>query len=115
MTTAVAFLAAAALGALARAEAGRRWNRHEGLALGTLVVNVTGSFMLGLLWEVAPPTLTVLGVGALGAFTTFSSFARDTVALAQQRHVALAALYVAASCGLGISAAAIGVSIAEAL
>lgn len=115
MITAIAFLGAAAFGALARAEAGRRWNRHEGLAVGTLVVNVAGSLMLGLLWEVAPPTLTVLGVGALGAYTTFSSFARDAVALAEQRRVALAALYIAASCALGISAAAIGVAIAEAL
>ena len=47
MITAAAFVAAAVAGALARAEAGRRWNRHNGLAVGTLLVNITGSFLLG--------------------------------------------------------------------
>lgn len=112
MITAVAFVAAAALGALARAEAGRRWNRHDGLALGTLVVNVTGSFLLGLLYEVRSPAVTILGVGALGAYTTFSSFARDTMALAEQRRVALAAVYVVTSCVFAVGAAAAGTAIA---
>ena len=112
MTTAVAFAVAAAAGALARAEAGRRWNRHDGMAVGTLLVNVTGSFLLGLLSEVAPPAVTVLGVGGLGAYTTFSSFARDAVALAERRQVGLACGYVVASLALGIAAAAAGVAIA---
>jgi CrcB protein len=109
--TASAFAVAAALGALARAEAGRRWNRHDGFAVGTLIVNVTGSLLLGLLSDVAPPTLTVLGVGGLGAYTTFSSFARDAVALADRRSVALAGLYVGLTAGLGLAAAAVGVSL----
>ncbi len=111
MITAVAFVFVAGLGALARAEAGRRWNRPDGLAVGTLVVNVSGSFLLGLLSELTSPAMTVLGVGALGAYTTFSSFARDTVALAEQRHLWLAGSYVVASCVLGIGAAALGVAI----
>lgn len=114
MITATAFMVAAAVGALARAEIGRRWNRHKGLAVGTLVVNVGGSFLLGLLWNVAPPALTVLGVGALGAFTTFSSFARDAVALAECGKLGLAVAYVGASCGLGVGAAALGVALAGA-
>ena len=111
MITAVGFVVAAAAGALLRAEAGRRWNRHEGLAVGTLVVNVTGSFLLGLLSDVAPPALTVLGVGGLGTYTTFSSFARDAVALGERGRVVLAGAYVVASCVLGIAAAALGVAI----
>lgn len=66
MITAAAFALAAGAGALARAEAGRRWNRHEGLAWGTVVVNVVGSFALGLLHDVGPPVFTVVGVGGLG-------------------------------------------------
>lgn len=112
MITALAFIGAAAAGALARAEAGRRWNRHEGLAIGTLVVNISGSFLLGLLSKTTPPVLTVLGVGALGAYTTFSSFARDAVALAERRQLGLAAFYVGASVLLGIGAAAVGVALA---
>ena len=114
MITAVAFVAAAALGALARAEAGRRWNHHEGLAVGTLIVNITGSFLLGVLSDATPRTLTILGVGGLGAYTTFSSFARDAVSLAAKSHLRLAGFYVVASCGLGIGAAAVGVAIAGA-
>ena len=74
MITAIAFAVAAAAGALARAEASRRWNRRGGLAAGTLVVNATGSLLLGLMSGWTGPGFTVLGVGALGAFTTFSSF-----------------------------------------
>ena len=113
MTTVVAFVLAAACGALARVEAGRRWNRHDGFALGTVIVNVTGSFLLGLLWNVAPPTLTVLGVGGLGAYTTFSSFARDVAALGERRPLLLVAVYVVASVALGIAAAAAGIWLAE--
>lgn len=112
MITAITFVLAAAAGALARAEAGRRWNRHDGFSLGTLIVNVTGSFMLGLVSEVTPPTITVLGVAGIGAYTTFSSFARDAVALAETRKVMLAVVYVTSSCLLGVGAAAIGVAAA---
>ena len=113
MITAAAFVAAAVAGALARAEAGRRWNRHNGLAVGTLIVNVTGSFMLGLLSDAAPTTMTVVGVGGLGAYTTFSSFARDAVALAELRRLTTAVFYVGATCVLGLAAASAGVAIAN--
>jgi CrcB protein len=109
--TIVAFAIAAAIGALGRAEAGRRWNRHDGFPVGTLAVNVCGSFVLGLLWDVAPPMITVVGLAGLGTFTTFSSFARDAVALVEQRHVAHAAIYVTLSCAAGVGAAALGVAV----
>ena len=50
--------------------------------------------LLGLLVHVAPPTLTVAGVAGLGAYTTFSSFARDVVALSEVRQFLLAVVYV---------------------
>lgn len=112
MITALLFVVAAATGALGRAEAGRRWNRPNGLPLGILIVNVTGSFLLGLLVNGTPPVITVLGVAGLGAYTTFSSFARDTVALIEQRRVALAAAYVGATLSLGFIGAAIGIAAA---
>jgi fluoride exporter len=112
MITAVAFVVAAGIGALARAEAGRRWNRHDGLAWGTLIVNVVGSFALGMLHDVGPPAITVIGVGGLGAFTTFSSFARDSVALAEARQLALCVSYVSITCSAGVGAAALGMAVA---
>jgi CrcB protein len=67
-------------GALARHVVG---SRVEGTALDTLAVNVLGSFALGVL--VAVPvdgaTALALGTGFCGAFTTFSSFAFETVRL----------------------------------
>jgi len=108
----VAFVLAAGAGALARTEAGRRWNRHAGFAWGTVIVNVAGSFALGLLHDTGPPTLTVLGVGGLGAFTTFSSFARDAVALADSREMAQCVAYVVGTCAAGIGAAGIGTALA---
>lgn len=116
MITAVAFVVASALGALARAEAGRRWNAHDGFPTGTLVVNVTGSFLVGLVAGVAPPAITVVAAGALGAYTTFSSFARDTVALMAKdnRKALFASVYVVASCVLSIGAAAAGLALSGA-
>lgn len=84
------------------------------MPVGTLVVNVTGSFLLGLLAPVGNPTMTILGIGALGACTTFSSFARDAVALAERRQFAQLALYLGASCGLAVAAAAAGIALSGA-
>jgi len=60
-----------------------------GLPLGILVVNVTGSFALGLLTGLgtllAPELALVLGAGLLGGYTTFSAVAVDTVLLAERR------------------------------
>ena len=111
MITAVLFAACAAIGALARAEAGHRLNRPGGMPYGILAVNVTGSFLLGLLSDVTPPAFTVLGVGGLGAYTTFSSFARDVVALAERRQLVAMGAYVVASCAVGVAAAALGVAL----
>lgn len=110
MIVAIAFALAAGAGALARAEATGRWNRG-GFAFGTFAVNVVGAFALGLLHDRAPAMTTIVGVGALGAFTTFSGLAHDAIALASTRRVALAAGYVTATCAAGIAAAALGVAI----
>ena len=113
MITAALFVALAAIGAVARAAAGHRFNHHDGMAYGILAVNVVGSFLLGLLTGVDAPAITVLGVGGLGAFTTFSSFARDAVALAERRRVGMSVGYVVVSCAAGVGAAAVGVWLAK--
>jgi len=110
--TAIAFVVTAAAGALARAEASRRWNQPGGLAAGTLIVNAIGSLLLGLMSGWTGSNLTVLGVGGLGAFTTFSGFARDIVAALELRRIALASGYLAATLAIGILAAAAGTALA---
>lgn len=71
---------------------------------GTLAVNVIGSFLLGVVMasvgdrEVAGVQWKlVLGVGALGGFTTYSSFNLDMIELAQQDEWGKAGLYLGAT------------------
>lgn len=61
--------------------------RREAFPVGILIVNAIGSFLLGLLTGIAPDRatwLTLVGVGALGGFTTFSTVSVDTVRLARR-------------------------------
>ena len=84
---------------------------------GTLTVNLSGSFLLGLLTGLAahhglaPAVVTVLGTGLLGAYTTFSTFSYETVRLLEDGAVAEAALNVAGSLALGLAAAAAGLGL----
>lgn len=79
------------------------------LMWGTLVVNVVGSFVLG--WVAAAATGRVelgLGLGFCGAFTTFSTFAFETLHLVEAGHRRHAVLNVALSLVLGLAAVSAG-------
>jgi CrcB protein len=76
---------------------------------GILIVNVLGSFVMGLLiggfalFGAVPQELRAfLTIGILGGFTTFSTFALDSVLLLQRGAPVLAMLYVGGSVGLAI-------------
>lgn len=91
-----------------------------GAPWGTLVVNVLGCWMLGLLLPLAadrPPTplLGFLTIGCIGAFTTFSTFAYEVMVLLEARQVLRAAGYLAASLVLGLCSVAAGVEIGRML
>jgi CrcB protein len=80
----------------------RQWGDKLGLPLGTLSVNILGSLLMGLLVGIAVTrgdfdarTRLVLGVGFLGGFTTYSSFAMETVDFLEKRSPAAAASYIA--------------------
>ena len=82
-----------------------------GFPLTTLVINVTGAFLIGLLTALAgkhtgfdPRLMLLLKVGLCGGFTTFSTFCNETVQLMQGGRTALAALYVVLSLALGAGA-----------
>ncbi|MGY1811314.1 fluoride efflux transporter FluC [Blastococcus sp. SYSU D00820] len=108
-------LAGAPLRLLAVRLAGRRGGDP---ARGTLVVNVAGSAVLGvLLGAAAVPgwVLALVGTGFCGTLTTFSTFGADAVALVEQRRVARAVAYLAATVVLGLGAAAGGFALARAL
>ena len=87
--------------------------------IGTLIINIFGSFVLGFLLglgdRVDPTWRVGLGVGLLGAFTTFSTFSVDTVRLIQDAQPGLAALNVLGSVGLGLLAAGAGLAASRAM
>lgn len=84
--------------------------------LGTLLVNVSGSFLLGFLYVMGTERLAVSGefrafaaVGFIGAFTTFSTFSLETVRLIQAGSGVAALVNIAANVGLSLLAVAAGV------
>jgi CrcB protein len=104
--TPVLFVVAAGTGALVRWQIGVTLPRP----LGTLLVNLVGSFALGLLDDWTGSALTIMGIGAIGALTTFSTLADDLVGLAARRPLA-AAGYLTATLVGGLTAAAAGMAI----
>lgn len=112
--------AGGALGALARYGLSGWVQARAGgfFPWGTLVVNVLGSFLLGFLFRYLEATALpaewrqAATIGLLGAFTTFSTFSLETVALAQDGDWARASLYLAGSVVLGLAAVAVGIGAA---
>jgi CrcB protein len=79
------------------------------LPWGTFAVNILGSFLLGVLTGVGNHTIALLvGVGFCGAFTTYSTFAAETTALAASGHRGKALLNVVLNLGVGLLAAVLG-------
>jgi CrcB protein len=89
---------------------------------GTLLINVVGSFILGLFVTLATTRLIVspnlrlfVAVGLLGGFTTFSSFTVETLNLLQGGRWLPSALYLLGKLVLGLLAAVAGIILARAL
>ncbi len=86
----------------------------KGFPFGTLIANFVGSFLMGLLFSMIesqhliPQARIALGVGFLGAFTTFSTFSLDTILLMQQGDWQKAIMNVALNLCLSLSAVFIG-------
>lgn len=119
----VAFLVAAALGAPGRYLLdGFVQDRAGGLfPWGTFVVNVSGCLALGVItgWSMYhglnPTVKTVVGTGALGAYTTFSTFSYETVRLAEDGAIDAALRNAAGTLVVGLAAAGVGLALAAAL
>ncbi|HEX9989855.1 MAG TPA: fluoride efflux transporter CrcB [Chloroflexia bacterium] len=110
--------AGAVLGANLRYLVANYFAARMGLAFpcGTLFVNVTGSFLIGFVLTlmatrlVADPALRLLlGTGFLGAYTTFSAFSYETIALLERGDLLPAAANSAANLLGSILAAYLGV------
>lgn len=109
---------AAFCGALLRYEVDLHVRRRLGpsFPFGILLINVSGSFVLGLLVGLAEQhgvqagVVTVLGTGLLGSYTTFSTFTYDTLGLGGRGRAGAAAANVGVSLVLGLGAAALGLA-----
>ena len=110
---------AGAAGALARYGLGTLVGPRD-FPWATLGINLAGSFVLGFVVRVGAlrgwsDLLTIaLGVGFLGAFTTFSTFSVETQSMLRDGRATAAGLYVAASLVGGVALAAVGYSLASA-
>jgi len=89
---------------------------------GTLAVNLIGSFFAGAIYHLADdrflisPTLrTVILIGLLGGFTTFSSYGLQTFTLLRDGQIGLATLNIAVSNVLGLLMVWVGYVVSKAL
>ena len=89
--------------------------------VGTLIVNLAGSFLLGFLvpfalsGSISAELRAALGAGFLGGFTTYSSFNQETLVLMTSGATGAAALNVAITVVGGLTAGSIGLLAARAL
>ncbi|NUS93725.1 MAG: CrcB family protein [Nocardia sp.] len=91
-----------------------------GFPWAVLLINVTGSFLLGALMVVITEQRTAhpllrpfLGVGVLGGFTTFSTYADDIRALLEGDTALLGAAYLASTLFAAVAACVLGIGLAR--
>lgn len=116
--------AGGAIGSMLRYLAGL-WAIHRfgsNFPWGTLGVNISGSFLIGVLAEMimrkfgASPEMRVfLITGILGGYTTFSAFSLDAITLAERGDVMLSIVYLLASVALSILAVFSGLALVRAI
>lgn len=88
---------------------------------GTLVINITGSFLIGLVLTLAadrivPPWVrTTVAIGFLGSYTTFSTFSYETLALIQDGAILKAVLNIGVSVAVALVGVFAGAALARAL
>jgi fluoride exporter len=110
------------IGSMTRLAVGTFVSRVWGSAwpAGTLFINVSGSFAIGLFltlaaqkWGLSPAYRYFVATGFLGGYTTFSTFEYETQRLVEAGAAGSAALYVASSVILGFGGALAGVALAR--
>lgn len=105
------------LGAVARYGVATWVYQHTGTSFpwGTLIVNVSGSFAIGFLTALFESTIvptgwrSVLTIGFLGAYTTFSTFSLETMNLLREGEMRLAAGNIVLSTAAGLAAVVLGI------
>ncbi|UQD52082.1 fluoride efflux transporter CrcB [Bacillus methanolicus] len=101
-------------GAVSRYFISRKLNGHKSkIPFGTLTVNLLGSFLLGILIgkNFGEAVYLLLGIGFMGAFTTFSTLKAETLQLFEQKETFKSAFYLAITYIVGIIAGLLGLVI----
>lgn len=109
----------AAFGAVARylVDQAVTRRRDRTFPAGTWIINITGSFVLGLLAGLATRhglsanAVAIAGTGVCGGYTTFSTFSYETVRLMEEGSGLVALANLAGSLAAGLAAAALGLGI----
>lgn len=109
----VAVALGGAVGAVLRALAAHALPDAGGLPVGTLLINVAGSFLLATLPALvvaqrSPVVAAGIGAGLIGGFTTLSATSEQARSLLATGRTALAAAYVVLTLGAAVGAAALG-------
>ncbi len=113
-----------AIGGVARLLVGAAVQQRfgPGFPAGTLLINITGSLLLGFLMRFALATPAIspemrgfLTTGLCGGYTTFSTFTFETMALINDGEVGRASAYVAASVALSLVGVYLGAWVAGGL
>ena len=94
------------------------WFKHASFPLATFLVNIIGSFIIGLVFayslrseSFATNWRLFLAAGICGGFTTFSAFSLESLQLLQQQRVGIFFLYVIGTVMLGLAATWFGYSL----
>ena len=92
---------------------------HAGFPYDTLLINLTGAFLIGLLFgafehgaSISPDLRLALGTGFLGAYTTFSSFVVGAASELRHGQTLMALLYLCAAMAGGVLLASAGFTLA---
>ncbi|HET7601190.1 MAG TPA: fluoride efflux transporter CrcB [Gemmatimonadales bacterium] len=113
-----------AVGSVARFMLGQLVQRGAGVTfpLGTLLINISGSFLLGFILRyslatpaISPEVRALLTTGFCGGYTTFSTFSYETVALLEDGELGRAAIYIGLSVGVSLIATFMGFGLAREL
>ncbi|WML25974.1 CrcB family protein [Neobacillus sp. OS1-33] len=92
------------IGAIARFKINQSMYNNKGFPIGTLTVNLIGAFLLGLLFglHVQGSLYSLLGIGFMGSFTTFSTLMLDAIKLNIENKKKLYYGYLLSSYTIGI-------------
>ncbi len=102
----IVFFGLAAVGSVIRWKTTIFFGAHK----GTFIVNVIGSFCLGLMVDLSNTGLTLIGIGGLGSLTTFSAFCANIESLSESNYRP-GLVYALLTVITGVLAATIGLNI----